>query len=111
MVAGAAVVLERQPGQPVDQQLVRAGGGADQPLLVGAQGQAVRVADGLALRVEGDGLAPGRAVEPDAGDAAGQHPAQADVARRDRVVAVDHPREVDVLAVGRDVHLARGSGR
>ncbi len=83
-----------------------AGGGADEPLLVGAQRQAVRVADGLPLRVQRDRLAAGLAVEADAGEAAGDDPAAADVGRRDRVGLVGDEREVGVLAVGGDLHPA-----
>ena len=78
----------------------------DQLRFVAGQGEAMHVGDRLALRVERHRFAAGRAVEPHAGDAAGQHPAQADVAGGDRIVAIDHPGELDVLAVLADLHVA-----
>ena len=67
----------------------------------------MRIADGLARRIESDRFAADVAVEPHPADPAGQHPAQPNVARRDRLLAIDHEREVDELAIGGAVHLAQ----
>ena len=105
-VVAAAIVLQRQPVRSIDEQLVRAGGGNDQPRIVARQVDAGHVGDGFALWIERHRLAARRAVEPHAGDAAGEHPAQADVAGRDRIVAIDHPGEIDVRAVLGNLHVA-----
>src|SRR5262245_44836970 len=55
--------------------------------------------EGLALRIERHRFSARWAVELEARDAAGEDPTQADVAGGDRIVAIDHPGEIDVLAV------------
>ena len=66
----------------------------------------MRIADGLARRVERDRLAQRLLVHAQPRDARAQHPAALHVALFDRIVAIDHPRHVDPLAVGRDLHVS-----
>src|SRR5512142_907205 len=106
MIAGSAVVLERQARQPINEQLVSSRRGTDEPFLVGAESQAERIGHGQATRIKGDGIAPCRTVEANAGDSARQHPAELDIAGRDWIVTVYHPGDIGKLAVGGGMHLA-----
>jgi len=70
------------------------------------QRQAVRIGDRLAGRVQRKRFAACRTVHPHAGDARGQDPSQANIGGGNWISAVNHPREINVPPIGRDLHLA-----
>ncbi len=77
-----------------------------QVLAVVADGHAVRVARGLAARVEREGGERGLGgVEIDAGQALAEHPAEVDIIGRCREPPILHVGDVSVLAIGADRHL------